>query len=236
MNDIPRIKTYISGFDEKMDGGIEEGHVILLSGTPGSMKSSIALNMLYNNYKHEGKKGLYISIEESKDSLMATMKNVGLGDVDENMLYIVDIGRLRLDNYGAEDAKDWFKILREYLSRRIEEDKIDIVVIDSLTAIYSLTDLINPRQQLFHFFGFLKNLNVTSILISEMASNDETYGPFREDFLADGSILLKFQDVGEVELQLRIRLVKMRHSNIYHGWQALLYRNGKFMVTAPISE
>ena len=42
-----RIRTFIHGFDEKMSGGIPQGHVVLLAGEPGTMKSTIAFNIIY---------------------------------------------------------------------------------------------------------------------------------------------------------------------------------------------
>jgi len=44
-----RIKTYIEGFDEYLNGGIPEGHVIIIAGTSGAMKTSLAWNILYYN-------------------------------------------------------------------------------------------------------------------------------------------------------------------------------------------
>ena len=47
--DGERFKTYIKHFDGAMEGGIPKGHVVLVSGTSGTMKSSVILNMLYKN-------------------------------------------------------------------------------------------------------------------------------------------------------------------------------------------
>ena len=127
-------------------------------------------------------------------------------------------------------------IIQNYLSHRIEEDGLDIVVLDSLTALYSLVDLDNPKQELFHFFGFLKKIGITTFLISEMPYNVNLEYPYREDFLADGNLLLKMHDVGETDVQLRIRCVKMRHSNHSRGYFALMHRGNKFMATSVISD
>lgn len=233
---IERVKTFIEGLDERLGGGIRKGHVILLAGMPGTMKSSIALNILYNNAYLKGCKVLYISIEESRESLMAVMKNLGMTEIDESNFFIVDIGRLRLEHTDADIGRDWFRILKEYLRKKVEVEGIEIIVIDSLTAIYSLTSLENPRQELFHFFGFLKRLGVTAFLISETEADSGSFGPYHEDFLADGTFLLKFVDVGDIDVQLRMRIVKIRHSKIYHGYLTLLFREGQFTVTTPIAE
>ena len=42
-----KIKTYIEGFDEILDGGIPEGHVVLVCGTPGTMKTSLTYSIMY---------------------------------------------------------------------------------------------------------------------------------------------------------------------------------------------
>ena len=231
-----RIQMFIDGFDNKIGGGVKKGHVVLLAGTPGTMKSSVALSMLVNNVKKKGVNVLYVSIEESKESLLTAMEQLGFGTIDETKFFIVDIGRLRLEHTDADVGRDWFKILKEYLRKKVEGEGVEIVVIDSLTAIYALASIQNTRQELFHFFGFLKRLGVTTFLISETQSNGGLYGPYHEDFLADGTILLKFVDVGESDVQLRIRAVKMRHSKIHHGYLTLLFRDGQFMATNPIAE
>src|SRR3990172_428152 len=57
---MDRVKTYIEGLDDTLDGGIPKGHVVLVSGSPGTMKTSVTFSILYHNVK-AGSKGLYIS-------------------------------------------------------------------------------------------------------------------------------------------------------------------------------
>ena len=230
------IKTYIEGFDDALGGGVPAGHSVLISGTPGTMKSSVCLNILYKNQKIDGKKSLYISLEEVKESLLTAMERLRMLDFDEKDLFIVDLAKLRMEYDEVDQMQDWMRFITEYLTRRIKEDNVEIVVIDSLTALYSLIELDKPRQQLFQFFGFLKRLGVTSFLISEMYPGSEAFGPYREDFLADGNIMLKLHDVGDSDIQLRIRAVKMRHVNHERAYYALIHRGDRFMVTPVISD
>ena len=164
------------------------------------------------------------------------MRNLGMHDIVESKMLIVDLGRLRMEHPDADTGHDWFRILKEYLRKKVDSEGISLVVIDSLTAIYALTTLDNPRQELFHFFSFLKRLGVTTILISETHGNKGDFGTNNEDYLPDGTILLRFVDVGETDVQLRLRIVKMRHTKIYHGDLTLLFRDGRFIVTTPITE
>ncbi|MCK5397320.1 MAG: hypothetical protein KAJ33_03640, partial [Thermoplasmata archaeon] len=200
------------------------------------MKSSVCLNLLYKNHKNDAKRSLYISLEETKDSLLTGMNRLKIDDFDGRELFIVDLGKLRMEYDEVDQMQDWMRFVTEYLTRRVKEDNVDIVIIDSLTALYSLIELDKPRQQLFHFFGFLKRLGVTAFLISEMYPGSEAFGPYREDFLADGNIMLKLHDVGETDIQLRIRCVKMRHVNHDRGYFVLIHRGNRFMVTPVISD
>jgi KaiC/GvpD/RAD55 family RecA-like ATPase len=48
MSAMERIPTHIEGLDEKMQGGIPQGHICIVAGASGAMKSSLTFSMLYN--------------------------------------------------------------------------------------------------------------------------------------------------------------------------------------------
>ena len=48
MAGLDRIPTHIEGLDENMQGGIPQGHICLVAGASGAMKSSLTFSMLYN--------------------------------------------------------------------------------------------------------------------------------------------------------------------------------------------
>ena len=73
-----RVRTYIRGLDEQLQGGIPKGHVVLLAGKPGTMKSSVAFNMLYNNARNDGNGCVYVTLEQSRDSLLENMTGLGM--------------------------------------------------------------------------------------------------------------------------------------------------------------
>ena len=73
--EIKRIKTYIDGIDENLEGGIPENHIVLVSGTGGTMKSSVAFNVLYNEALR-GEIGIYVTLEQSTPSLLKHMTNM----------------------------------------------------------------------------------------------------------------------------------------------------------------
>ena len=231
-----KIKTYIDGFDEVLDGGIPAGHVVLICGTPGTMKTSVTYSVMYENAKKDERKGLYISLEESYEGLKGAMLDLGMDSIDELPVYMIDVGKIRHSHADQEMEKDWLEILQKYIQKRVEENDFDIVVIDSLAAMYSLAPLKNPRSELFHFVRFLKDLKATVFLISEISYGSKALVSHDEDFLVDGIIHLKMHEVGESDFQLRINCVKMRRSQHTRGWHRLMHTGKKFATTPIISD
>ncbi len=78
VEEVGRIRTHIKGFDAKIGGGIPRSHVVLLAGPTGTMKSSIALSIL-SHHIEAGGSGSYLTLEESKESLLGTAAGLGLG-------------------------------------------------------------------------------------------------------------------------------------------------------------
>jgi KaiC/GvpD/RAD55 family RecA-like ATPase len=232
---VEKIKTYIEGFDDLLDGGIPKGSLVLICGTPGTMKTTLAYSILHSNASN-GSKGLFITLEENQEGILGAMEELGMKSLDDSSLYILDVGQIRREHKSEEVAKDWFDILSKYIEQRVGEDKFDLVAVDSLSALYSLFKMDNPRRDLYHFFGFLKELGTTTLMVSEIPYGKDRLVSFEEDFLADGIFLLKQYEVGETNVQLRIRCVKLRKSNHFQGYLTLIRAKDKFAVTRVISE
>ncbi len=233
---MDRVQTHVDGLDEALGGGIPRGSVVLVAGTPGTMKTALVFSILYENAK-AGSRVLYISLEENQEDLRASMVDLGMTGIEDLELYILDIGRIRLEHKEEELAKNWLDVLQKYIEQRVRVNQFDLIALDSLEALYSLSHLENPRRELFHFFGFLRSLNATSFLISEIPSGSHgSFGRYDEEFLADGILHLKHAPIGETDVQLRIRCVKMRRSRHEHGDFALVRSSDRFQITRVISK
>ncbi len=231
-----RIPTYIEGFDEKMNGGIPRGHNILILGEPGTMKSSIAFYILYKNAIENDLKGAYITLEQSREGLLDHIDSMGLdfNQVKDN-ISLVDLSLIRknLDKLGQQT---WAQIFKMYAQNLKKNMNYDILVLDTLPVLELLANFAEPRNDLFHLFEWLKELDSTIVLISEMSQSTKDFGKYGEDFLADGIIHLTMQNVDGVTIQRRIRCVKMRGTNHSPDYYTLLYGDGEFQVTRVIIE
>ncbi|MEE9116310.1 MAG: ATPase domain-containing protein, partial [Thermoplasmata archaeon] len=91
-----KIQTYVEGFDELLDGGIPGGNIVLLTGEAGSMKSSLAYYILYNNILSVGAKCLYVTLEQTLESLLGQMYSMGMNpQLTQDFLRAFDMGYIR---------------------------------------------------------------------------------------------------------------------------------------------
>ncbi len=229
------LPTFVQGLDDALGGGIPKGHTILVSGAPGTMKTTFLYHLMYHNAKR-GIRSLYVSLEESYQDIKSAMEKLGYKGVNESELYILDIGRMRLEIGQMEKDKDWMEIIQRIIREGVESCNYQIITVDSLEALYALGGLQNPRRDLFHFLGFFKDLGTTTFFISEVPFGQNNLSRFGEDFLSDGIIYLKHFELRETDVQLRLRIVKMRKMRHDQGYFALNYSGGKFFVTKAILE
>ncbi|OGS49170.1 MAG: hypothetical protein A3K68_03230 [Euryarchaeota archaeon RBG_16_68_13] len=233
--EVPLLHTYVDGLDKILGGGIPCGSTILVAGTPGTMKTSLILWMMNENAKRHGAKGLYVSLEQDAESLRTGAARMGMTELHESHVYVLDLGQLRRGLFRAEGAKDWITILLEIVKEAVTSSGYQTLALDSLEALYALAELKTPRREMFHLLGALKELGLTTFVIAETPFGSSRLTQWGEDFLCDGILNLKTVEIGETESQLRLRCVKMRWMNHDRSALALNHDGQKFFVSHIIS-
>lgn len=213
---LGKIPTF-GGLDAMLGGGIPEGHVVLLQGPAGTMKTSLALYVLARNAA-QGRRCLHLSLEEDRESLQRTMAGLGIDGED----FIVDIATMRAEHGLVEDAGDWLDILLSYLRKKAEEG-LDLLAIDPFDALYDMAQLRAPRRGLFRFFRFLRDAGITALLIFE----DGAY-PYGENRVADGVLEVTQRELEGGLVALWMRCVKLRHAIHSRDFHRLEFRDGRF--------
>ena len=54
------VKMSVKGLDERIEGGIPNGSIVLTCGMPGTLKTTFCFNILFNHSKETGQKTLYV--------------------------------------------------------------------------------------------------------------------------------------------------------------------------------
>ena len=251
--DIRRVKTHIEGYDQHLAGGIPAGHVVLVCGTAGTMKSSVIFNVFYNEVLASKSTAVYLTLEQSSASLLSHVGTMGydLGKIEvevlddisklgktlvkaqaakDGILVLIDVGAVRkqLKAVTESPSGDWINVIKNILTKFKTEAQIDLFCLDSLSALYVLSDMKNPRAELFHIFEFLRDSEVTSYLISEMPLDRKKYSEYEiEDYLADGVIVLELK-ARQRRVMREISTVKMRSTNANTDIFTLEFEKGRF--------
>jgi KaiC/GvpD/RAD55 family RecA-like ATPase len=227
-----RKATHIPGLDELINGGFPDGTINLITGPPGSAKSLFGVEYLYNGARFDDEPGIYLSLEESRESILRAANSYGLQletFEKEGKAYLIDLGKMRVECSTAEEL-EWglasFETLQDFLKNHLTFSGAKRLVLDSVTAVgvyYKSNELF--RRELFKFSRFLRDSNITTILISETAGDgDSRYGI--EEFIADSLVKLDYESAsGEYRRTLTVKKMRFtKHDPLKHPF--LIMENG----------
>ena len=241
------VKTFIRGFDDGvLRGGVPQGHVVLLRGASGTMKSSLAYSVLYRNAL-EGTPGLYVTLEQSAGSLLEHVAGLGLRATQvSDTLPILDLSRGReyleelagkVGEMAGTDVRPGEALLMVLQGKILDlrrRQGFQLLAIDSWDALELVLEFADRRTQTFAFFEWLRDLGVTSLLVSEEPPAGEAASALEEEFLSDGILRLRMAPVSETSFQRRIQCTKMRSVNQDSDDHTLLFENGRFEAARAI--
>ncbi len=232
-----RIPTYIRGFDDAIGGGLPEGYVVLVSGAPGTMKSSLAFSILYQNALRGGRKSAYFTLEQGKDFLLEHMASLGMADPKawEN-LGLMDMGNIRKNLNLLQGRGTWLELFKMYCANTMKAEKLSCLVVDSLDVLETMAKMQDRRSELYLLFEWLRDLGPLTLLISEQPLDiGPGARPPDEAYLADGIVQLDLHATSDLFVQRRIRVMKLRSTRHDTGYYALTYDEGGFEVAKAVS-
>ena len=196
------VPTGIPGADKILgEKGIPRGHSILISGGPGSGKTTFAIQFLYVGATEHDEPGIYITLDEDPEEVKRNMSRFGwdLNKLErEKKLSFINVSAVRvtpsekagLIQLGMKEFK-LVKLLEairkgteEIQAKRMVIDPITIFMLqypDEIERIYAMRDLITD---------FRKN-DCTKLLISELRGTGIEREHQFEEYLVQGVILLR---------------------------------------------
>jgi len=154
-----RIATGIPRLDKMLGGrGFFRGSSILLSGTPGTGKTSVAANFAQAACKR-GERVLFFSFEESSDQIIRNMHSIGLDLAPSVKCDQLRFHATRPSLYGLEmHLATMFKEIATFQPH--------VVIIDPITSLMELGTVFEGTAMVTRLVDFLKASQVTSLFTS----------------------------------------------------------------------
>ena len=207
---ILMLKNTINGLDKILFVEIPKGSVILVTGAEGTLKSGLVFSMMANYVAANNEHGLYVTLEQNVESHLRNMNSLGIKK--ESNLHIFDYQDMRLEWMNSE--LDLITMTEEVIdSYKDKYDNLTLFALDSLNALYSISEYENMRNRIYNFFTHLRDEGFISFLIMESVQsriagqNSQFYQT--ERFLADGTIELGMIE-GKGGVKRYIQILKMR--------------------------
>jgi len=184
---IARIKTGIPGLDEMTNGGFEQKSIILINGDPGSGKTNLGLQFLYEGAL-QGEAGLYISFgNEPRELLYPRLIQFGMDFQeleDKKLFFVIEYQPHEIAKLMQEEGGTIYDIITAYNVKRI--------VIDTITPyLFQFETLYDSRLALVRLFNVFRKFSATTVLLNEISQNLPMHPSAAiAEFLADGVINL----------------------------------------------
>jgi circadian clock protein KaiC len=214
MNEIsrtstPRVKTGIPEFDTMLRGGFMKGDAVMLAGSAGTGKTTLALQYLISGITTTGEGGIYLTFEQHPDQIYRDAKNFGwdLQKMEaEDKLRIVFTSPDLLMGDGDPEA---------LLEEPIKTVNARRIVVDSLSHLSMFANNDDVRQETYRMVNFFKTKGMSTLLIWEspqVLGQSFSISDVGLSFLVDAIVSLKFVEI-DSSIRRAMVVLKMRGSD-----------------------
>ena len=164
-----RVSTGINGLDMMLGGaGVYRGSSLLISGTPGTGKSSIAAAFV-DAACARGERAILFAYEESRNQLVRNMQSIGI-----KLQRWIDKGLLQI-----EATRPTLQGLEQHLVHMynlVSEFKPSVVAVDPISNLTSHQNDADLSLTLMRLIDFLKTQGITALFTSLNAESANTPG------------------------------------------------------------
>jgi circadian clock protein KaiC len=224
--DGPPLKTGVPGLDDILRGGFPEDCLYLVSGAPGSGKTTVAMQFLLEGVRN-GETCLYVTLSESRAEIEKVARSHGwdLGKV--HICELVPSER----NLSADAQLTVFNPSElelgettEAMIAEVDKLKPNRVVIDSLSELRLVAqNSLRYRRQVLALKQFFAGRECTVLLLDDAVSGADDD---QLQSIAHGVIVLEQLSNQYGAERRRLRVVKMRGVSFRGGYHDITIRRG----------
>jgi circadian clock protein KaiC len=161
-----RISTGVPDLDAMLDGGIYRGSTVLVSGTAGTGKSSLAAQFARASAE-AGERALYLAFEESPSQIKRNMRSIGtdLGGWEKRGLLRFVAARPVLTGLEGHLAS---------IHKQVLEFQPRLIIIDPISDLSAVGSERDAKAMMVRLVDFLKSEQITAVLIN-LHSGDSNF-------------------------------------------------------------
>jgi circadian clock protein KaiC len=207
---IERVTTGVTGLDDMLHGGLLRGSAILVEGAPGTGKSTLGMQYIYQGAKNENEPGLILTFEMFPRQYYRDASNFGW-----DLQALEAANKLRVVMSSPEVARNDLKAVSGQIESMAYQIKAQRVLVDSLSHFERLTDdPVEFRQMIFEFINGLKRMGLTAVLTRENAALLGETTDLEEDlaFVVDGYVMLRYVELSSA-VRRALLILKLRGSD-----------------------
>jgi circadian clock protein KaiC len=204
-----KVPTGVAGLDEMLGGGFPAGHVVLVTGLPGTGKTCLALQFLLEGVRRD-EKGVFLSLEEDVPQLLETARQFGW-PVDA----AVKRGVLKVLRLDPKETRQSLHRIQGELGQELRSLGARRIVLDSVSLLNMLSDdEPNRRATLFALAAACRSSGATTVLTAEAdPRHAEVSRDGLSEYVADGVLVLGYRTAADGHrVGLALRVLKMRRT------------------------
>ncbi|MGI4829734.1 MAG: ATPase domain-containing protein [Janthinobacterium lividum] len=221
-----RIATGVSGLDDILSGGLPAGQMYLLEGTPGTGKTTVAMQFIMAGAQ-AGEGVLYVTLSESKLELESSARSHGW-----------NIHQLSIAEFVPAEAslspEQQYTVFHpseielastiQKLTQIVEEQRPNRLVIDSLSELRLLAaDTMRYRRQLLALKQFFVGRDTTVLLLDDRSADGSD---MQLQSICHGVIRLDKVQRSYGVTRRQVEIVKMRGSAYREGFHDYTIETG----------
>jgi circadian clock protein KaiC len=204
-----RVKTDIKGLDDMLQGGFLPQTANLVEGPPGTGKSTLGMQFIYNGIRYHNEPGLILTFEEFPQQYYRDAESFGW-----DFRQLEREGKLRVIMTSPEVSRSDLESVGgtvETLAREMEARRI---LVDSISHFDQLSqDPTEYRAIVYSFINALKREGLTSILTREspvLLGAEEEQSSIA--YVVDSYIMLRYVEI-ESAMRKALLVLKLRGSD-----------------------
>ena len=225
-----RISTGSEGLDDILGGGLDPNRMYLYEGSPGSGKTTLAMQFLLEGVR-QGERVLYVTLSETQSELELVAKRHGWSLEGIDVFELVtpeDSLDPEMELTVLHPAEMELSETTQQVFDRVSETNPTRVIFDSLSEMRLLAQSpLRYRRQVLALKHFFTTRRCTVILLDDQTSE---YGDLQLHSISHGVVMLEQLAIDYGAERRRLRVVKMRGIQFRGGYHDFTIKRGGLAI------